>query len=283
MGDKTVFVSSDVAGMHQDISIVSRIYAPVAKYITGLELLAIGNTQAVNKKINRAKELNFKNVSLHGRIGALNWSFLDNIKLMVVESQLLPTPVLLTDFGITNEILIHSPEAQKQQDTITKASNAKYIWVENDLPQLKGLGTAVNTVKALRLKGIKSGLMLDLCHAIGGNSLKNGNFNREWNNLKAYINNILLHKRTAEGLIWKGIHLPIGTLMHDSLPIDSHIHISNFMLNDIAVWIKKAKIERIVIENQNGLGIFGISEGMILKRQRRVERIFNRLKDHSII
>ncbi|MBI2029867.1 hypothetical protein HYT02_05605 [Candidatus Gottesmanbacteria bacterium] len=283
MGKMQLFVSSDVSGMHQDLDTVAQIYSPVAKYIDGMELLALGDTYEINKKIAKAHEFGFKQVSLHGKIGALGDSLLDTIKVIIVESQLIPTKTAISDFGATTEILLHSPEVKKQNKVLSTAHNLKYLWVENDLPQLKALQMAVNEVKELRSKGIKCGLMLDLCHAIGGHHLKKGNFNREWHNLKEYINNILIIEEINGEKIWQGIHLPIGTLRHDSLPIDHHIHLSGFMLGDIADWVRKAGIQRVVIENQNGIGLFGISEGMILKQQKRVENIFERLKNHKII
>lgn len=283
MAKMQLFVSSDVSGMHQDLDSVSQIYSPVSKYIDGLELLALGDTNEINKKIDKAHKLGFKQVSLHGKIGAGGVSLFDSFKVLIVESQLIATKTAVSDFGPTTEILLHSPEVKKQNKVLSKAHNLKYLWVENDLPQLKALQMAVNEVKELRLKGINCGLMLDLCHAIGSHYLKNGNFNREWHNLKEYINNILIMEEVNGDKIWKGIHLPIGTLMHDSLPIDHHIHLSGFMLDDVADWVRKGSIERIVIENQNGIGLFGISQGMILKQQKRVENIFKRLKNHKII
>ncbi len=280
------YVSSDIAGIYQDIQTVYQAYAPVAAYISGIELIALGNKKNIHKKISQAKDVGFAEVSLHGRTNSYGNTFLDRLESKIVDTQLLPTQDALEDFSPQYELLLHQPEVDKRGNLqkIEEASDIKQIWVENDHPGLQGVKPAVETVRLLRLKGIPSSLMLDLCHAIGVKDLLNGTFNTGWENLMQYIKSQLIQLVDKNSNpIWQGIHLPVGTVRDDSLPIDNPVRMPDSMLVTLSDLIHIGQIRRIVIENQQGVKVFGVSPHKLNALQKRNIFIFDRLQKSGII
>lgn len=223
----------------------------------------------------------FGEVRLHGRTSTNGSSTADRWMARGIDSSMPTTGVLLNVFGDHVDILLHTPEADRNFSRIV-AAKPRRLWVENDHPRIDGVKKAVKMVTALREKGVCASLMLDFCHAVGADALRNGDFNDELDEVFSYANENLVGATTEDGVpIWQGTHIAVGTNKADAFPIEDEEIFPDSMLKQIENLQQAAGIVTQTIENRNGA--FGVPKRRMVYVQERNGVIFERLSKAGIV
>ncbi len=248
------------------------------KTLDGVEIVAFKPLDRLNKLIETLKNNNIPVLSFHGKTGGENLlSLSGKIIMTFINLCIIDAEILLKKFPEI-EFLSHAPYFEKEliKQTILK-QQAKKIWIENHLPEKKGVDDAIKQINIYRENKINASGMLDIYHYVANyaRSLQI-NWQRLVSELKSYI--LLTDKNGKQ--IFNGIHFPIGSRLDDSLPID-------VMTDEMLVLFAQEiipNVERVVFENQQNFPGILFSTNKVLEKQKiRNTMIIDRLKKTGII
>ncbi len=253
-------ISTDILGFFGNLKFLPQLYP---NSIRKLEL--IGWRWGLNQKLLQAKQLGYKVVSIHGRLFSFRKPILKP-RLILLNSLLIPTPDLIK-FEKDYEILLHDPATIDVNNP-----SFSFLWIENDSEGIEGVEKATDAINKLRTQNINSGLVLDLFHFIGPVD-RETKYEDKWYKMLEYIKGLKISPIS--------IHLPVGTYLHDSLPLDI---ITDKMLSDLSEVINNLKVVRMVLENQQSelINQLGINPGMVARIRQRNEYVLERLKKTNL-
>src|SRR3989344_2219596 len=243
----TRLAATESCGGIGDISVTSALFNGLLPALDGVELYARRGRRAYD--LQRATLLNMNVISIHGRTGIpADWNPLEADSLLWLINQMTPpSEFLLAKYGDSHDILVHAcaflrkPQLYAQVNELQ--SPIQKLWIENH-PYPKGVTDAVDVVIALQLLSnpVNAGLTYDLFHALKNTYEDKQTFRASW---KHILQEILRIKETEKIPI--GLHIPIGTKVDDSLPVD---WMDTAMWQDLAPLILDANIERILFQHQ---------------------------------
>lgn len=293
MPERKIRVSSDAAGARQKLEVVMEVYEDVISKV-GLEMIASRGystrdiVSIVEDRIKLAGDLGFGVPSLHGRTRSNGGGRLDYLYSTLVDLQIIPTSVLLDNFGTEYEILIHSTEADRNKvfsGIVKRDEDLKRIWIENDHPTLEGFNHAVNTVKRLRSNGIRQCFMMfDLCHVIGDEALKSGDYIDSWDKVIEHTSELpeLFISVNGEPPIVGGFHIPVGgEAENDSMQL--HNPGTKEILKEVSSYMMGNGEFIVVFERQNGPKFRGYTRREMLKVQTSARKTFELADECGIV
>ncbi len=232
----------------------------------GIEALAWRDS--LDRFLQDAKQAGVKISGIHGRLGEDHRALLKIYDWMLVD-----TSVLLSSYsGRADYVLVHADEAEQLQ----KELSSDWAEAAGSVLMLENGGGEVQVRKAVNLikksdGGIRMGLMFDLYHYFG--SLQ-GNVKERWGLTLGCLERIL----DEIGLV--SLHLPIGSRLADSLPVEE---MSEGMWQDLA-GIIDGRIGWVTIENQQtGLTILRVRGRAIEKQRERNKRVIEILLKGGVV
>lgn len=280
-----VEASTDVIGVFGDIDDFKQVYGfALDGIVSGVEM--VGISMRLPHRIRSFEDAGVKVGCIHGRPGGIREIRAAKAKgiIFAANTVIIPTQSLL-EYNTNRDVLVHAPELRSETNkkaVMTHGNKEGIFWIENHSGGEAALNEVLNLVTDLRAAGVNAGVIFDPCHLIGGEDLKEGNIEVHWPIVLNMINNLTSQQDQDGSQIPFGLHLAVGTLKIDSLPVDE---ISDDMWREMAGLIRDTHINRIVFEYQregltnylwpakNDLGI----------ARRRVEVIFNRLQKVGIL
>jgi len=296
MTERELSVSSVIAGVRQDIESVYKVFNFLEKR-PNLELLAAYRVSDIRARIDLAKQLGAKEVTLHGRTHSNGSSGKDKILARLIDSLWLrSTQTLLDNFtgqdDHNNELLVHQTEADQPRvfEAIVR-KKPKNLLIENDHPlpgqnPLNAVDAAVDTALRFREKDVNCDFVLDVCHALGVKVLEDGFLRVAWDKLVIHLNDNVVHVKSDDGKpIWRGTHFPVGTETIDSLPINNKHKLSDLMLRDFSELQNISGVEKFIIEAALcGLSkYFGIMPWEFDEIQKRMHDAHERIVKNNLI
>lgn len=294
MAERTVLVSSDIAGGWQRLRTASEVYEEVMPEIDGIEAIcARGGSfckidEVIRHRIAEARDLGFEQVNLHGRTRSNRSNLKDWLKIRLIDSLIIPTELMIEAFGAKHEILIHSTEVGTKgvvSKLMLHQNELKGVWIENDHSGVNAVKHAIRVVDLQRNNGVKCSMMLDICHGMGARTLANGNYRKGWEPLREFmIDNPKLFKTdNNRPPIIQGFHLSIdGGDKSDSVQLANTY--TRKIMSDIGCFMESCNFEgTIVFERQNGAVARGYSNRELLELQTSVGRTFELANDCDII
>ena len=221
--------------------------------INGLEGFAFRTEQRLSTFIRELENHGVNVLSIHGRTGGHGSSMVDSFKLYGANTSMINSKRLVELHGQDKDILFHAPELRNPKvyrevcETIHTFDEAvrTTVWIENHLGP-SALQDVFDVVQALRLEGINAAGLFDPCHFITPEGLSQ-NFVRNYQFMIDFFNSIASTKDLNGKQIIQALHVPVGTVAHDSLPIEE---MSDKQLQQVGDIAAEHNFTRIVIENQ---------------------------------
>lgn len=246
---------------------------PHGMRIRYVEPIALGPARLLRTRLNLLSDAGFETAEIHGPTGADGQlSMRDEIKLAGIHMFMVSTGALIKQFS-DQEILLHAPVVEVLNTTLLlQKHKPNYVWVENHFLGDDGVSAAVKAVKSLRTLGVSAGVMYDGVHHIGRRALvSQKEFPKAWDAMLSGL------RKYSEFIF--GTHVPVGTLVLDSYPMD---RVSDAMLTEYAHSIP-AHARTVTVENQQEGGLHFLSRRDTAEVQRRNGIIFNRLQNAGIV
>ena len=244
------------------------------KYFDGVEMIAFYPKKRLMNFIEVLKQKNISVISFHSRTGGesrLNFS--GKVIMTVVNRFILGHKELVENFS-SFEFLFHAPylEDKKVFDYLVfNRKKIKKIWVENHLDGMEGVKEVRNMVEKLNKKGVNSSGLVDIYHICSKLKPKEIVFN--WKEIVDDISKLI-----DESI--SGIHLPIGSRLDDSIPIE-------FLTDsDLAYFSEKIipKVSQLTIENQQKFpGLLYSFPASLKKQKERNKKNLQRLRQAGIL
>ncbi|MGB9883525.1 MAG: hypothetical protein ACPLRN_03375 [Microgenomates group bacterium] len=268
-------ISSDGIGFLGNVNQFLYLYKDFfqAGFFDGVEMIAFAPLSRRQNFINTLEKHNIKVISFHGRTGGEKDLRLSGRLIMTIVNQLILSAEDLVKNFSDFEFLFHAPYLQDKKvfDFIVKNKNKiKKIWVENHLDGIEGVKKMQEIVIQLQKNQVTASGLIDIYHVVS--KLSTDEIVLSWEKI---VNEIASNLSFVDG-----IHLPIGTRLDDSIPID---FLTDKQLNYFYQKIV-LKVRRVVLENQQkNLGLLYSTAKMLEKQRERNEKVFLRLRKVGII
>ncbi|MCS7093296.1 MAG: hypothetical protein NZL96_02625 [Patescibacteria group bacterium] len=235
--------------------------------LSGVELIGFRPIRRIKKFIEKLGQKKIKVLSIHGRTGLRSEGQLTSTILLRILDLLIASYNELVFNYLEIDLLLHSTYAGSPQVKEEILSHPpKRLWIENAKADkdFRELDQTLKLVDFFRKNRIDCRAMLDLYHAFAFKTHRE--IVKEWfslfKRLRPYLKN------------FDGIHLPVGTRISDSLPIDliDESRLS-FLREEIL-----SKASRVVIENQQaGTGLLFSSTSSLTSQKQRNLNILRKL------
>jgi hypothetical protein len=235
------------------------------KYFDGVEMIAFYPKKRLMNFIEVLKQKNIPVISFHSRTGGesrLNFS--GKVIMTVVNRFILDHKELVENFS-SFEFLFHAPYLEDKNVfdyLVFNRKKIKKIWVENHLDGIEGVKEVRNMVEKLNKKGVNSSGLVDIYHICSKLKPKEIVFN--WKEIVDDISKLI-----DESI--SGIHLPIGSRLDDSIPIE---FLSD---SDLAYFSEKIipKMSQLTIENQQKFpGLLYSFPASLKNKKKETKKIF---------
>jgi hypothetical protein len=237
----------------------------------------------IHPLLHLASQRDLNVVGLHGRTGGIHdsYSYPDRFVLGMLNLILANTFDVINYSPHVEYILFHAPEFKNESIAHYLKNGSpkpKLVFIENHL-RTGAEGSALAVARDLRLDSVNAGVMFDLYHYYRRQDHPTDPYIR-WERTLSTLSWLLHQTDDAGSPIPVGIHLPIGTNPHDSLPVAS---IDTNMWCDLGCLIKEhPELPYIVIENQQG-GLGGALPLHLDSQRDRNRRIVDCLHDTGVI
>jgi len=207
-----------------------------------VEYVAAGSIDRVARGIQAFQDAGIQPKEIHGRMGySWAYSLAKNACSLVIQSGLVSSEKLIDRFGKSIPILVHDPEARRKYVIFTR-THPYLLLVEGNDPGVAGVDRAKVVVDRFHDNGINAGVIADVRHMVGAIRMDDQKaFFPQWDRSLSYL-------RTQTSFPTNsiyGIHVPIGILHWDSLPIG---WISRNMWKDLSDSLGPS-VREVVVEN----------------------------------
>ena len=280
-------VSTDVGGVLGGPKAWKEAWAPAMTHerFLGFEMLG---WKWMNPLLTQASEQGCNIIGIHGRTGGVNdtYGLKDRIVLGTLNRILINTPELVTHGHEVGYVLIHAPEARVTKNLAAIVGNdpehkptVKRLFVENHI-RTGRLGSAKEVAQYLNGEGVSTGVMIDLVHLMNAYDHRNS-FADQWRFCLPLVQKTFEEFSTYSPDIKLGLHVPVGTKIDDSLPLDQ---ITPAMWQDLTSIIHTRSDAIVIIENQQeGRGSIRASQKSLRTIRSRNEMIIDVLGENGVL
>jgi hypothetical protein len=213
---------------------------------------------------------------LHGPLGSGDLTWQQRLKIFLYDKALLVNDEQLLRLAQAYrlEVLVHEPHAGNGlAGSIKRQGAPKRIWIENHDRGEAGVGKALQTARGFQATGQEVGIMFDLAHYIEPDRLEG--FGQRWQRMLKTLTRL-----TRQWPV--GVHLPVGDVADDSLPVLNRNLVSEAQLAELRAGLQA--VLTVVLEYQSPLKEYLTRPGERKKRvQARLDRIMERLMGAGII